>query len=130
MLPFFQLVFDTGSLSNHRVTRRCLVKNAVPTTENWPLQINYLAYPDKTIYNKRMIQFSLVHLGSIVVMFSVVYWLLVAVNVCFSKIMFIMHQSLRCMSPTSKLPKNCSFVGFWSKMQFQNRELAFYKSPF
>ena len=69
MLLFFWVIFDMGTLSNHRRTRRCLVKNAVPTTENRPLQIIYIAYPDRTIYNKRRIQFSLVHLGSMVVMF-------------------------------------------------------------
>ena len=72
------------------------VKNAVPTTENWPLQIIFLTFPDTTIYNKRtiqlssvhlgsmvvmffcvLIQFSSIHLGSMVVMFFVVYWLLV-----------------------------------------------------
>jgi hypothetical protein len=71
---FFWVVFDMRTLSNHRRTRRCLVKNAVPTTKNWPLQIIFLAFPDTTIYNKKTIQFSLVHLGSMVVMFFVVYW--------------------------------------------------------
>jgi hypothetical protein len=54
-----------------------LVQNTVPTTENWPLQMIYLAYPDRIIYNKITIHFSSIHLGSMVVMFFVMYWLLV-----------------------------------------------------
>ena len=77
LMFIFVSELDTGTLRNHRRTRRCLVKNTVPTTKNWPLQMIYLAYPDRTIYNKISIQFSLIHLGSMVVMFFVVYWLLV-----------------------------------------------------
>jgi hypothetical protein len=40
------------------------LKNLVQRTENWPLQICHLAHPDRTIWNKIMIQF-----GWIVVMF-------------------------------------------------------------
>jgi hypothetical protein len=110
MLPFFWFVFDTGTLSNHRVTRRCLVKNAVLTTENWPWQIIYLAYPDTTIYNKITIQFSLVHLGSMVVMFSVMYWLLVWMRFFFENIFYepilAVHEYYH---QTPKKPLNCSF---------------------
>ena len=110
MLLFFWVIFDMGTLSNHRRTRRCLVKNAVPKTENRPLQIIYLAYPDRTIYNKRRIQFSLVHLGSMVVMFFCCV-LVTSVNACFLKIVF-MHQSLRYMSNPPNSRKTAHFLVF------------------
>jgi hypothetical protein len=53
-----------------------LGRKAVLTTENWPLQIIYLAYPGRFIYNKRTSQISSVHLDSMVVVFllCIGYW--------------------------------------------------------
>ena len=102
---------DTGILRNHRRTRRCLVKNAVPTTKNWPLQIIFLAFPDITIYNKKpfsSVWFTWVLWLSCFLLCGIGYW---CEWVFFEK--KFMHQSLRCISTSTKLPKNCSFVGFW-----------------